>query len=319
LPIFAALFKKDDMKKPSRSNNTNSRKSDSRKSDSRRGSSDKSRSSDKRSTFRGDKKKGGYKGNEAKPFKKSGNLPKYNDSEFMRLNKFIANAGVCPRREADTLIGAGVIAVNGKVVTELGTKVKRTDKIQINGETISLEQHRYVLLNKPKDFLTTTDDPFSRKSVTNLIGDACKEYIFPVDKLNKASSGLLLFTNDGDLSKMLAHPKHAGKKIYHLTLNKPVAAEDLKQLTSGIEVDRQIVKVDEASYVGEKTREIGIEISTGKFRLVSQMFEQMGYEIKKLDRVYYNGLTKKDLPRGRYRHLTDEEVLLLKRVAKRGH
>jgi 23S rRNA pseudouridine2605 synthase len=236
------------------------------------------------------------------------------DDDSIRLNKFIANAGVCSRREADEMIAAGVVTVNGIVVTELGTKVKRTDNINYGGEGLKLEKNVYLLLNKPKDFITTMDDPEERKTVMHLVKNACKERIFPVGRLDRNTTGLLLFTNDGDLAKKLTHPKHGLKKIYHVMLNADVAKEHLETLKKGVELEDGYAKVDEIEYVGTGVdrKQIGVELHIGRNRIVRRMFEHFGYKVKTLDRVYFAGLTKKDLPRGRYRFLEPQEVRMLK-------
>ncbi len=244
--------------------------------------------------------------------KKGDPLPSFND-EAIRLNKYLSNAGICSRREADVLIQTGVITVNGKIVTELGYKIAPTDVIQCNGETINAEKKRYVLLNKPKGFITTMDDPQGRKTVMTLVRNACRERIYPVGRLDRETTGLLLFTNDGDLAKKLTHPRYQARKIYHVELNKPVKAEDLDKLLRGVDLEDGKSKADKASYVeGGNSREVGIEIHSGKNRIVRRMFESLGYTVVKLDRVVFAGLTKKDLPRGMFRHLSEDEVSFLR-------
>ena len=244
--------------------------------------------------------------------KKGDPLPSFND-EAIRLNKYLSNAGICSRREADVLIQTGVITVNGKIVTELGYKIAPTDVIQCNGETINAEKKRYVLLNKPKGFITTMDDPQGRKTVMTLVRNACRERIYPVGRLDRETTGLLLFTNDGDLAKTLTHPRYQARKIYHVELNKPVKAEDLEKLLRGVDLEDGKSKADKASYVeGGNSREVGIEIHSGKNRIVRRMFESLGYTVVKLDRVVFAGLTKKDLPRGMFRHLSEDEVSFLR-------
>jgi 23S rRNA pseudouridine2605 synthase len=226
----------------------------------------------------------------------------------MRLNRYIANAGVCSRRDADQLILAGAVSVNGNVVMEMGYRVKNTDTVRYGGNLLNHEKKVYLLLNKPKDFITTVDDEKGRKTVMDLVQNACKERIFPVGRLDRNTTGLLLFTNDGDLSLKLTHPKFSIKKIYHATLDKKVRNEDLQSLINGITLDDGFIKVDEAHHIqGEKT-EVGIEISSGKNRIVRRMFEHLGYEVVKLDRVCFGTLTKKDLPRGHWRLLSAYEV-----------
>jgi 23S rRNA pseudouridine2605 synthase len=240
-------------------------------------------------------------------------LPSFNEDEI-RLNKYLSNAGICSRREADVLIQTGVVSVNGEIITELGYKIKRGDKIQYDGETINAETKRYVLLNKPKDFITTMDDPWGRKTVMGLVYKACKERIYPVGRLDRDTTGLLLFTNDGDLSKKLTHPKFEAKKIYQVETDKPVTSEHMEMLLKGIELEDGRIKCDHVEYVKDtkNSREVGVEIHSGKNRIVRRMFEKLGYVVVKLDRVQFAGLTKKDLPRGFHRHLTEKEVAFLK-------
>lgn len=230
----------------------------------------------------------------------------------MRLNRYLSNAGVASRREADDLIKAGVVTVNGKIVTEMGTKVGPGDVIHYGGQKLSTEKKRYVLLNKPKDFITTTDDPRDRRTVMALIDDACTERLYPVGRLDRHTTGVLLMTNDGDLAKKLTHPSHGAEKIYHATLDKALTKADLERLVSGIHLEDGPANADEASYVANGTKkEVGLKIHMGRNRVVRRMFEAMGYEVVKLDRVVFAGLTKKDLPRGKWRHLTEKEVLFL--------
>ncbi|HNW70373.1 MAG TPA: pseudouridine synthase [Bacteroidales bacterium] len=235
------------------------------------------------------------------------------ETNGIRLNKFIANAGICSRREADTLIETGVITINGKVVTKLGTKVMPGDVVKFNEQVLTGEQHQYLLLNKPKGYLTTTDDPQERKTVMEIIRHACKERIYPVGRLDKNTSGLLLFTNDGELAKKLTHPSHRVEKIYHAELDKPLQKADMLKISEGIELEDGLIKVDAIAY-GETKKEVGIEIHSGKNRIVRRIFESLGYEVVKLDRVVLAGLTKKDLPRGKYRFLSTEEVNILRRI-----
>jgi 23S rRNA pseudouridine2605 synthase len=231
----------------------------------------------------------------------------------IRLNRFIANAGVCSRREADKYIEAGLITINGKVVSELGTKVKPTDDVRFDGRKLNPEQKIYLLLNKPKDFVTTTDDPHAERTVMELVKKACSERIYPVGRLDKNTTGLLLFTNDGDLSKKLMHPSHNMKKVYQVSLDKPLTKNHLLQIADGIELEDGRISADTISYVqGEIKTEVGIEIHSGRNRIVRRIFESLGYRVKKLDRVYFAGLTKKNLPRGKYRFLSPKEVQFLK-------
>jgi 23S rRNA pseudouridine2605 synthase len=244
--------------------------------------------------------------------KKGDPMPTFNENEI-RLNKFLSNAGVASRREADVLIQSGVIAVNDVIVTEMGYKIKPGDSVKYDGETINAEKKRYVLLNKPKGFITTMDDPMGRKTVMALVEKACKERVYPVGRLDRDTTGLLLFTNDGDLAKKLTHPRYKASKIYHVEADKPVTTEDLLKLKTGIYLDDGKVVCDDAVYVdGGTSREVGVELHSGKNRVVRRLFETLGYEVVKLDRVKFAGLTKKDLPRGFFRHLTEKEVAFLK-------
>jgi 23S rRNA pseudouridine2605 synthase len=230
-----------------------------------------------------------------------------------RLNKFIANTGVCSRREADELITAGVITVNGKVVTELGTKVKPGDEVRYNNETLVTEKTVYVLLNKPKDYITTVDDPQERRTVLHLVSKACKERIYPVGRLDRNTTGLLLLTNDGELTKRLTHPSYRVKKLYSVELDRNLTKEDMKSIIEGVMLDDGVVEVDQVAWEDKENRSrVGIEIHSGRNRVIRRLFESLGYKVKKLDRVVFAGLTKKDLPRGRYRHLTPMEVNMLK-------
>ncbi len=238
-------------------------------------------------------------------------LPTFNDS--VRLNKYLSNAGVCSRRDADVLIKTGVVSVNGTIVTEMGFKVSPTDEVKYDGGSIKAEKKRYVLLNKPKGFITTMDDPQGRKTVMSLVKKACKERVYPVGRLDKETTGLLLFTNDGDMAKKLTHPKHKASKIYHVTLDKKVAKEDLGKLTAGIKLEDGTTIFDKAEFVNDSSsRDIGVELHSGKNRIVRRSFEAMGYKVQKLDRVTFSGLTKRDLPRGMFRLLTEKEVAFLK-------
>ena len=234
----------------------------------------------------------------------------------MRLNRYLANAGICSRREADKLIQSGAVSINGEVVSELGTKVSPSDKVQFGGETLSREQPRYLLLNKPKDFLTTSDDPMNRRTVMSLVEHACKERIYPVGRLDRNTTGLLLFTNDGELAKKLMHPKFETKKIYHVYLDKNLTKNDLLAIAEGLELEDGFIQPDSVAYVAEveDKKQVGIELHSGKNRVVRRIFEHLGYEVIKLDRVLYAGLTKKDLPRGKWRFLTPKEIIFLKRI-----
>ena len=233
----------------------------------------------------------------------------YDPNEPIRLNKFLANAGKCSRREADELIQAGVITVNGQVVTELGTKILRTDEVRFHDEPVSMEKKVYVLLNKPKDYVTTSDDPQQRKTVMDLVKDACSERIYPVGRLDRNTTGVLLLTNDGDLASKLTHPKYLKKKIYHVYLDHNVTAHDLQQIAEGITLEDGEIKADDIQYADPvDKKQVGIEIHSGKNRIVRRIFESLGYKVTKLDRVQFAGLTKKNLRRGDWRYLTEEEV-----------
>ena len=231
----------------------------------------------------------------------------------LRLNKFLANAGICSRREADNYIEAGLVTVNGVVVTELGTKVSPNDDVRFNGERINPERKVYVLLNKPKDCVTTVDDPQERKTVLDCLRGIGKERIYPVGRLDRNTTGVLLLTNDGDMAAKLTHPKFMKKKVYHVTCDKNVAMSDMDLLVNGIELEDGHVYADEVTYVNDADRsQIGIEIHSGKNRIVRRMLEHLGYKVNKLDRVLFAGLTKKNLRRGDWRYLTDKEVNMLR-------
>ena len=230
----------------------------------------------------------------------------------IRLNKFLANAGVCSRREADQFIEAGVVKVNGKVVTELGSKVQRTDTVHFHDQLVSMEKKVYVILNKPKDYVTTSDDPEQRKTVMELVKNCCRERIYPVGRLDRNTTGVLLFTNDGDLASKLTHPKFLKKKIYHVYLDKNVTAADLKQIAEGVTLEDGEVHADAISYASDTDKkQVGIEIHSGKNRIVRRIFESLGYRVLKLDRVMFAGLTKKGIKRGDWRFLTEQEVAML--------
>ena len=234
-------------------------------------------------------------------------------NEPIRLNKFLANAGICSRREADEFIAAGVVSVNGEIVTELGTKIKRTDEVKFHDEPVSVEKKAYVLLNKPKDCVTTSDDPQARKTVMDCVKDACKERIYPVGRLDRNTTGVLLLTNDGDLASKLTHPKYLKKKIYHVYCDKNVTKADLDQIAAGITLEDGEIRADAISYASETDKkQVGIEIHSGKNRIVRRIFESLGYKVVKLDRVYFAGLTKKGLKRGDWRYLTEMEVNMLR-------
>jgi len=231
----------------------------------------------------------------------------------IRLNKFLANAGVCSRREADTFIEAGVVSVNGVVVTELGTKVKRTDEVKFHDQPVKIEKKVYVLLNKPKDYVTTSDDPQNRKTVMDLVKGACDERIYPVGRLDRNTTGVLLLTNDGELASKLTHPQFLKKKIYHVHTDKNVTAADLRQIAEGITLDDGEIHADAVDYASETDKkQVGIEIHSGRNRIVRRIFEHLGYKVTKLDRVFFAGLTKKNLKRGDWRYLTEQEVNMLR-------
>ncbi len=275
---------------------------------------------EKRFDHRAPKKQGGKFGKAPRgDFKKREErpvaYPKYNPEKqtgAIRLNRFIAQSGICSRREADDFIVAGVVTVNGKVVTELGTKVMPTDEVRFNDARVQGEKKVYLVLNKPKGYVTSLEDPHATKTVMDLVKGACAERIYPVGRLDKNSLGLLLFTNDGDMTKQLTHPAYQKKKIYQVTLDKPLTRADMDRIAEGITLEDGEIHADEIAYVKDKKQEIGIEIHSGRNRIVRRIFEFLGYEVKKLDRVYYAGLTKKNLKRGAWRFLTDEEVQRLK-------
>lgn len=240
----------------------------------------------------------------------------HNPDEEIRLNKYLANAGVCSRREADDFILAGVVKVNGQTVTELGTKVKRGDNVLFHDQLVSIERKIYILLNKPKDCVTTVDDPQERKTVMDYIKGACKERVYPVGRLDRNTTGVLLLTNDGELATRLTHPKYLKKKIYHVRLERTVSADDMQKLLDGVNIgesgEEDIVRADEVSYVNDDKTQVGIEIHSGRNRVVRRMFDALGYHVAKLDRVQFAGLTKKRLRRGDWRFLTEKEVNMLR-------
>lgn len=265
-------------------------------------------------------KKGGYRPNKAKPQTpqydlskiKKEVLPKTDD---VRLNKYIANAGICSRREADKLIAEGRILVNGKVMLEMGYKVKKEDEVTFDGKTLRKEKLVYILLNKPKDFLTTTDDPLRRDTVMKLIENACDERVYPVGRLDRKSMGLLLFTNDGMLAEKLLKPSKNITKIYQIELNKPLDKLDYEKIMKTITLEEGPVEVKDLAYVTDDKMDIGIEVYIGKNSIIRNLFESLGYEVKKLDRVAFAGLTKRDLPRGKWRFLKEKEVIKLKHLS----
>lgn len=232
-----------------------------------------------------------------------------------RLNKFISNAGICSRRDADLLIAEGKIKINDKVVTELGTKVEHDDEVKFNGKVIKPQNYAYILLNKPKDYITTMDDPENRKTVMQLIKGATESRIYPVGRLDRNTTGLLLFTNDGDLSQKLTHPSYKIKKIYQVELDKPITAYHFEQIAKGITLEDGEVKVDDIAILTPDKKSIGVQIHVGKNRIVRRIFEHFEYEVVKLDRTMYGQLTKKELPKGKWRNLTEKEVVNLKNMS----
>jgi 23S rRNA pseudouridine2605 synthase len=235
------------------------------------------------------------------------------ESEFIRLNKYIASTGICSRREADEFIQAGLITVNGKLVTELGVKVSSADLVKYNGETLREEKKVYILMNKPKDYVTTVEDPHAKKTVLELVRGACKERIYPVGRLDRNTTGVLLLTNDGEITKRLTHPKFEKLKIYHVYLNRNLKQGDMDKVASGITLEDGFIKADSISYADPvDKKQVGIEIHSGRNHIVRRIFESLGYEIAKLDRVYFAGLTKKNLRRGEWRFLSEKEIAMLK-------
>lgn len=250
-----------------------------------------------------------------KPHKKAAPVAKQTGTDgLMRLNKYLSNAGIASRRDADNLILSGVVKVNGVVVDQLGTKINPTDKVTYGDAAVKAERKVYLLLNKPKDYITTVDDPKERKTVMDLVSGACRERIYPVGRLDRNTTGLLLFTNDGEMTTKLTHPKFGIKKVYHVSLNKGLKPEDFKAIIDGVELEDGIVKADDLAFVGEGKKEVGIEIHSGRNRVVRRIFEHLGYDVIKLDRVVFAGLTKKDLPRGKHRFLTGKEISFLQMI-----
>ncbi len=264
----------------------------------------------KRGSFSKDDKGGSFS---KEGYKKGSKPAKAAGDDSIRLNKYIASSGICSRREADELISAGVISVNGKSIIELGTKIKPGDDVRYNGKRMRTERKVYLLLNKPKDYVTTTDDPKERKTVMMLVEGACPERIYPVGRLDRQTTGVLLFTNDGELAKKLTHPGYNKKKIYQVNLDKAITSTDMKLLAEGVSLEDGFIQPDAISYItGDSKKEVGLEIHSGRNRVVRRMFEHLGYRVSRLDRVYFAGLTKKNLPRGKWRFLTDQEVSRLK-------
>lgn len=235
--------------------------------------------------------------------------------EETRLNKFISNSGICSRREADVLISSGVVKVNGEIITIMGFQVKPGDKVTVDGREIKSEKKVYILLNKPKDTITTTDDPSGRKTVMDIVGNACKERVYPVGRLDRNTTGLLLLTNDGEMAKRLMHPSHRIIKVYEATLNKNITIADMKNISNGVELDGDFIPIDGIALADpDKKNIVGLEIHSGKYHIVKRIFEKFGYEVVKLDRTMYGPLTKKNLPRGTWRLLTDSEISILHRL-----
>ena len=233
--------------------------------------------------------------------------------EPIRLNKYIAHSGVCSRREADRYIEQGQVEVNGKIVKELGAKVNPGDAVKLNGKVLNPEKQVYVLLNKPKDCVTTVSDPHAKLTVMGLVKNACTERIYPVGRLDRNTTGVLLLTNDGDLAKKLSHPSHNKLKVYHVFLDKNLTQDDFNNILEGLDLEDGFIRPDNLSYISSDIEnEVGIELHSGKNRIVRRIFEHLDYKVIKLDRVYFAGLTKKNLPRGRWRHLKDKEVSMLK-------
>lgn len=251
--------------------------------------------------------------------KQAHDLPKAKlEDELIRLNKYLASTGLCSRREADDLIQAGLVSVNGKLITELGFKVKPSDVIKYNGEKLKEEKKVYILLNKPKDYITTLEDPFAKRTVIDLIKGACRERVYPVGRLDRNTTGVMLLTNDGDLTKKLTHPRFEKLKVYHVELNKNLKAQDMEKIATGLMLEDGFIKADAISYASlDDKKIIGIELHSGRNRIVRRIFEQLGYEIRKLDRVYFAGLSKKGLSRGQWRFLTEQEIHMLKMNAFR--
>lgn len=239
-------------------------------------------------------------------------LKNENENTELRLNRYISMGGVCSRRDADVLIVAGRVKVNGEIVQTVGQKVRRTDKVEVDDAQIFPEKKVYLVLNKPKDYVTTVEDPLERRTVMTLIEGACKERIYPVGRLDRQTTGVLLFTNDGDLAKKLTHPRYDHKKIYHVFLDKPLMEQDLESIAGGVDLEDGFIRADDINYTSPDCTEIGIEIHSGKNRIVRRIFEHFGYQIVKLDRVYFAGITKKNIPRGKWRFLTPNEVTMLK-------
>lgn len=283
----------------------------SNRSNDSRGENRANRTNDNRGGFKAGAKRNFAPKHDDKPR----SYPKYNPNKQIgeiRLNRFISQSGICSRREADDFILAGVVTVNGQVVTELGTKILPTDEVRFHDEKLQGEKNVYLVLNKPKGYVTSLDDPHAEKTVMDLVKNACTERVYPVGRLDKNSLGLLLITNDGDITRQLTHPSYHKKKIYQVTLDKPLTRNDMDTLTEGITLEDGDIFADEIAYASEDKRSVGVEIHSGRNRIVRRMFEHLGYTVQKLDRVYYAGLTKKNLKRGAWRFLTKDEVMRLK-------
>lgn len=300
-----------------RSERPKSKRGAARNTPKRRDTSDSTEGFVKKTAYKGkDDTKGGDFANKKFGYKKK---PKKLESkevdDKIRLNRFLSNAGICSRREADKLIETGVVSINNKVVTELGTKVSPGDTVHYGGMLLQSQRKQYVLLNKPKNYITTMDDPEERQTVMELVTKACKERIYPVGRLDRATSGLLLFTNDGDMTKRLTHPSGKVRKIYHVTVDKNITQKDLIALVEGVQLEDGPASADKAFYLADTSKStISIELHSGRNRIIRRMVEHMGYKVTKLDRVQFAGLTKKNIPRGRFRHLSEKEVGLLHRV-----
>jgi 23S rRNA pseudouridine2605 synthase len=256
-----------------------------------------------------------YKNNKNKGERKNKEDHNKNPDE-LRLNRYIAKAGICSRREADELIKKGKIKVNGQVITELGYKINKKDKVEFDNKVISIEKFVYILLNKPKNYITTTEDPEERLTVMDLIKNACEERVYPVGRLDRDTTGLLLLTNDGDLAQKLSHPSNKARKVYHVTLNQPISMEDIEKLSAGIELEDGLAQIDALEILDEDRLELSVEVHIGRNRIIRRIFEHLGYEVIKLDRTLYAGLTKKDVPRGKWRFLTPQEVIRIKYLQK---
>jgi 23S rRNA pseudouridine2605 synthase len=269
----------------------------------------------KKAEARSQRSEAGARGSDLKP---QVSIPRPENSDLMPLNKFIAHAGICGRREAAEMVKKGLIKVNNEVVTEPGHKVSSKDEIKVNGKKVFLAKNLvYILLNKPKDYITTTDDPQNRKTVLDIIGRATKERVYPVGRLDRNTSGVLLFTNDGELAQKLTHPSNEIKKVYHVTLNKPLEKKDFDQILKGVTLEDGPASVDVLAYADLKDKsQIGVEIHSGRNRIVRRIFEHLGYDVRNLDRVIFAGLTKKNVERGKWRFLSEKEVRDLKHFGK---